>query len=90
MRRSSYLILTLPAISLSCGCAVKMTLFGFNVVDVLAPVPDVDVITGDVLYTGDDDFTLFVGDGALFACPFLAVTLGFNGRRGINLSRVVE
>lgn len=58
-------------------------------VDVLTPVPVVDVITGGVLYAVEDDFTLFVGDGALFACPFLAVTLGFNGRRGNNLSRVV-
>lgn len=67
-----------------------MTLFGFNVVDDLAPLPVVDVITVGVLCAGDDDLTLFVGDGALFACPFLAVTIGFNGRRGVNLSRVVE
>lgn len=53
-------------------------------VDVLVPLPVVDVMT-----VGDDDFTLFVGDGALLACPFLAVTLGFNGRRGIDLSCVV-
>lgn len=58
-------------------------------VEDLAPLPVVDVITVGALYAGEDNFTLFVGDGALFACPFLAVTLGFSGRRGINLSRVV-
>lgn len=58
-------------------------------VEVLTALPVVDVITVGALCAGEDNFTLLVGDGALFACPFLAVTLGFSGRRGINLSRVV-
>lgn len=68
-----------------------MTLFGFNVVEAFAPLPvvDVSIVGAFVLCVGEDVLILIVGDGALFACPFLAVMLGFSGRRGISLSRAV-
>lgn len=70
---------TLPAISLSCGCAAKMTFCVFSDVDL-----DVVVDSDD----GDAVFGRYVIDGALFACPFL---LGWwMGRLETSLSYVVD
>lgn len=82
---SIHLILTLPAISLSCGCAAWMILCALFVVDVVRPVV---VWIGVVLCDGDAVFGRCVADG--FAWPFLVgVNAGTIGLRGIILSFIV-
>lgn len=86
----TYRILTLPAISLSCGCAESMTLWAFVVVDALVrAVVVVVVVESNVGLTGCNGFngrTFNVGDGELLAWPFLLFVDGLLGLRGITSS----
>lgn len=74
-----YLILTLPAISLSCGCAAKMTFCGFFVVD--------SVVVGN-----GRTFVGIKGGADEDGCEFfgtILTTTGFIVRFGGNSSRTV-
>lgn len=89
----SYLILTLPAISLSCGCAAAITLIGFLVVVVVRIGVAADI--GTLSYVaGVNGRTRTgtccwpcggTGDGELFAWPFEFFGILF----GITCGRIV-
>lgn len=77
----TYLILTLPAISLSCGCAAWMILWALLVVDVVRPV---------VVWTAPGPLLVVFNVAVGFACPFfVCVIVGTIGRRGIKISFTV-
>lgn len=92
----SYLILTLPAISLSCGCAAAITLIGSLVVDVVVVNVGAAAEIGILSYvaglngrtrTGTcGGWTCCgTGDGELFAWPFEFFGILF----GITCGRIV-
>lgn len=75
-----YLILTLPAISLSCGCAAKIAFCGFIVVDSVVVGSGRTFVGINGGAAGDED------------CGFFGTTLtttGFIVRFGGNSSRTV-